>query len=729
MKFENSITIIKESGLFDLEFYKQEYLFDDYEITDFVEHYVKYGYLADFNPNKDFVTSYYINEYREIIENGLNPFADYIINGISENRRINKEMDISMYNFLYSQNNNEREHIEYKEHQHLNLDIKLIAFYLPQYHPFSINDVAWGKGFTEWSNVSRAIPQFVGHYQPRLPSDLGFYDLRLIEVQKEQIKIAKNYGIHGFCFHYYWFDGKKVMDLPIQQFIDNKELDFPFCINWANENWTKKWDGRDNDIILEQKHSKEDDKLFLESVKDILLDDRYIKVDGKVLLMIYRPNLFPNIKQTVKTWRKYAKELGIGELYLVLTHSFEEINPNSLGFDAAVDFSPNDFSFKFEEEKVIFPEEKKINENQLFYNEKYKGLIFDYKSLLSASLEYKKPEYTKFRSLCPSWDNDARKKGNDSIIYHNASPSKYEKWLDHLLEYTNQEMKNNDEKLVFINAWNEWGEGAYLEPDRKYGYSYLEKTYNTISKYQTEIIREVNRTQNKIKRNDTAVIVHLYYVDLWEELSSKLNILNNEFDLYISLTRDITLELITKIKSMFPYVTLFIFENRGRDILPFLKISQYINYLDYKYCCKFHTKKSLHRNDGEKWREELLSSILKNQFTISRIKNLIDNGSGIVVSKDNLFKFGEWVGSNQSLLEELIEKVDKKFNKNLDNDFDFPAGSIFWYNPIIIQPLLTNINYCSFDFEDSQLDGTIAHAIERLFGYLCSLNNLNIKGI
>lgn len=436
------------------------------------EHFINTGWREGRNPNSWFDTNYYLKRYNDIRDAGVEPFSHYIYTGQYEGRQpcySNIASKKSYFSEINGQNNSidyQSSFVDYREHSKLSSDIRLIAWYLPQFHPIPTNDSMWGKGFTEWNNVSKALPQYEKHYQPRLPGELGYYDLRLVEVQKRQIELAKNYGLHGFCYHYYWFDGNKIMDTPLQQVLDNPDLDFPFCINWANENWTKKWDGLDNEVILAQNHSAKDDIAFLESIHPVLTDKRYIKVDGKPLLMLYRPRLFPNIYESVIRWREHARKIGIGELYLVMTHSFEDTDPTSLGFDAAVEFAPNHFRAD------------SITEDQLYYNSGYSGNVYDYESLIKYSIEYAEPRYTKFRSLCPSWDNEARRPGKGTV-FHDSTPEKYERWLAYLVQYT-RDHRAGGEKLLFVNAWNEWAEGAYLEPDRRFGYAYLEATYNVL---------------------------------------------------------------------------------------------------------------------------------------------------------------------------------------------------------------------------------------------------------
>jgi O-antigen biosynthesis protein len=348
--------------------------------------------------------------------------------------------------------------------------VKLIAFYLPQFHPIPENDEWWGKGFTEWTHVARAVPQFLGHYQPRLPGELGFYDLRVLDVQKRQLELARKYGIFGFCFHYYWFAGKRLLDLPLKQFLDNTSLDFPFCLCWANENWTRRWDGLDDEVLVAQAHSPQDDLAFIESVEPILRDKRYIRVNGRPLLIVYRPSLLPDPRQTAQRWRDAAKK-QFGDLYLVAVQAFETVDPRRLGFDAAVEFPPH----KLAEGAPVLSNQMEI------INPDYQGVICDYSYMVDAAKKIYRSDFTLFRGVCPSWDNDARKPGR-GITYQNSTPALYQEWLAEACRYTAKE-PDPDKRLVFINAWNEWSEGAYLEPDRRYGYAYLQATANALKKF------------------------------------------------------------------------------------------------------------------------------------------------------------------------------------------------------------------------------------------------------
>ena len=400
------------------------------------------------------------------LKNKLNKKSDVAALHIGQVDRSKSKQDY--FKFLMEQNNLRANHyipITYPDIPET--DMKLIAFYLPQFHPIPENDEWWGEGFTEWINVTKSVPQFIGHYQPRLPGELGFYDLRIPEIQKRQIELAKQYGIYGFCFHFYWFDGKTLLEKPLEQFLLDPEMDYPFCINWANENWNRGWDGLEDELLISQNHSPEDDIAFIEHVSRYLRNPRYIKINSKPLLIVYRPALLPDPQGTASRWREWCRKNGIGEIFLALTHAFEHINPYDIAFDAAIEFAPN-----------TFPMEDIKNKFNLV-NPEFQGKIFDYHDALTIARNYKKPSYKKFRSVCPSWDNEARKPGRGTI-FANSSPEAYEEWLRIVCDYTINNF-DSDDRIVFINAWNEWAEGAYLEPDRKYGYAYLSKTADVLS--------------------------------------------------------------------------------------------------------------------------------------------------------------------------------------------------------------------------------------------------------
>ena len=347
--------------------------------------------------------------------------------------------------------------------------IKLIAFYLPQFHPTPENNLWWGEGFTELANVTKAKPNFIGHYQPRLPSALGFYDLRVDDIAIRQADLAKQNGIHGFCFYYYWFNGKKILDMPLERILSKNVPDIPFCICWANETWSRRWDGSENDILIAQNHTYEDDVQVIKDLSRFFEHKNYIRINDRPVLLVYRIELFPDIKATANLWRNYCNDEKIGNPYLVYVQSFLQSSlmedPEKFGFDAAMEFPPHGC--------WVTPEE-----NLEVINPDFKGIVFNYQKIIEYYINKKRPAYTWFRGIMPSWDNTARKQ-NNSHIFVNSSPGAYRAWLEELIEETVQ-YNSISEQFIFINAWNEWGEGAYLEPDKKFKCNYLEATHDAL---------------------------------------------------------------------------------------------------------------------------------------------------------------------------------------------------------------------------------------------------------
>ncbi len=351
-------------------------------------------------------------------------------------------------------------------------DIRVLAFYLPQYHPIPENDEWWGKGFTEWTNVSKAKPNFDGHYQPHLPADLGFYDLRVPEVRQAQADLARGAGLAGFCYYYYWFSGRRLLERPLQEVLDTGKPSFPFCICWANENWTRRWDGLESSLLMGQSYTPEDEAALFRDWLPLLRDERYIRVNGKPLVLIYRISLLPEPRRAAATWRRMARDAGLGDVYLAYVQSFDSWargeKPSDFDFDASVEFPPHGCGVPYTGEvEGLAP--------------KFRGALFDYQATAEVCLAKTNPGYAMFRGTMPSWDNTARKQ-DTGHIFLGASPEAYEKWLDGALSYTDR-FACGDERIVFVNAWNEWGEGNHLEPDMRYKHAYLDATRRAISRW------------------------------------------------------------------------------------------------------------------------------------------------------------------------------------------------------------------------------------------------------
>ena len=349
--------------------------------------------------------------------------------------------------------------------------IKAIAIHLPQYHPIPENDEWWGKGFTEWTNVAKATPLFDGHYQPHVPADLGFYDLRLEEARIAQAQLARQYGIHGFCYYHYWFNGKRLLNAPLDAILESGKPDFPFMLCWANENWTRSWDGQDREVLLKQNHNIDDDITHIDFLlKTFFADSRYIKVNGKPFFVVYKPFLFPDINETIKAWRAQAAKAGV-ELYLGYMKTFsDEANTTDLsGFDCAIDFQPHQYDIPVDR---VFPLKSRIKRKLGLHKlPHFVNRIYSYAAYVDAMLKQKlNPKSSIYPGITPGWDNTARRK-KDAVIFVDSSPREYGRWLTHIAnEY------EGEDTYLFINAWNEWAEGNHLEPDAKWGRQYLEQT-------------------------------------------------------------------------------------------------------------------------------------------------------------------------------------------------------------------------------------------------------------
>jgi hypothetical protein len=372
-----------------------------------------------------------------------------------------------------------------KEHAVQHPAVRAIAFHLPQFHPVPENDEWWGKGFTEWTNVARAKPLFPGHYQPHLPADLGFYDLRLPEARAAQAELAASYGIHGFCYYHYWFNGRQVLERPVEAIWQSGEPDFPFCLCWANENWTRRWDGLNDEVLLEQQYTEADDVAHIRALIPFFSDRRYIRVMERPLFLVYRASRFPEPERTAEIWRREAERAGLKGLFLVRVESHTESgDPRAIGFDYSLEFQPK-WAGLFEQRirrRKWWQRRKLRTAEPAFYNH----VIYEYEKLVRQALAAPAPAYSRIPCVCPGWDNSPRRK-EGANIFINSTPEKYERWLREVVNRLKPESEPEDHglisprTLVFINAWNEWAEGNHLEPCQEWGRAYLEATKRGLS--------------------------------------------------------------------------------------------------------------------------------------------------------------------------------------------------------------------------------------------------------
>jgi hypothetical protein len=373
---------------------------------------------------------------------------------------------------------------------------RVIAFYLPQFHPTAENDAWWGSGFSEWSNVARARPLFPGHYQPHLPSELGFYDLRVPEVREMQARLAHGHGIEAFCYYHYWFRGQRPLTRVFDEVLQSGLPEFPFCLLWANENWTRTWDAGARQVLMPQDYDAADDEAHIRYLLDAFRDPRYLQVQGRPLLGIYRVQGMPDPRRTLDRWREVCREEGVADPLVCKfeTHgNFED--PAKFGCDVAAQFLPHGIGERVP--TILTPGCAAGN------------VVFDYEAIVDAYLDLPQPSWTRFPSVFPGWDNASRRRDGQSLIILHNTPQAYERWITAMAAEVKGEPHD---PIIFVNAWNEWAEGAHLEPDDLFGRAFLEATARAVfgSSWTRTPVRPVEETA------PAATFAHLY-LDLYEQ--------------------------------------------------------------------------------------------------------------------------------------------------------------------------------------------------------------------
>ena len=584
-------------------------------------------------------------------------------------------------------------------------EVRALAFYLPQYHPILENDAWWGEGFTDWHNVRKARPLFTNHAQPRTPTDLGYYDLSTQETIERQASMIRSAGLEGVCIYYYWFNGKRFLDEPLELIYRNPEIDLDYCLCWANENWTRAWDGAKNEVLIAQEYSEQDDLDFIVNVSRYFSDKRYIRVHGKPLLLIYRLDILPDPKASIARWRQYCLDEGIGDIFVV-TAQFTDNDPEDYGADAGVEFPPHGLSGS------AFNGVRDVHGLSPFFD----GGLHDYNEMVLSSTA-RAPHPRIFRAATMAWDNTARRPEGAPTIFINGTPARYERWLSRLCQQAKSREK--EERLVFINAWNEWAEGVYLEPDSECGYAYINATRRAVSRCDENIPR-------------IAVVLHLFYWDLVDELAEYISNVPFPFDLYVTATEGIYPQAFSYFNHRFPQVSVNVVEveNRARDIGPFLTKFK-SRYYDYDLVCKVHSKKSPHAPNLSGWRGFLLDRLLSSDAQIREIVGEFDRDPelGLLYPTylPEIRSSISW-GNNRGPMIDLFSWLDIDFDPA--SPCIFPAGSMFWFRPKALSTLIDfDFSMEEFPEESGQTDGTLAHAIERGLLFVVEHNGYRHKAI
>lgn len=489
--------LVRESGLFDKAWYIGAYRDVDPARIDPLLHFIRYGGFEGRNPSPHFDSRHYLITNRDVAERQINPLVHYLRFGRTEMRAALPQARIKASPSVPGQPSSSSETASWDADalrmdaafEALSTDMiaqaepssafngdecKLIAFYLPQFHRVRENSEWWSPGFTEWTNVARGRPNFEGHYQPHIPRELGYYDLSSPATLREQADMARLYGVSGFCFYHYWFSGRRILERPVQQFLES-DIDLNFCLCWANENWTRTWDGDTKSVLLAQEYGPDDALAFITDILPALKDRRYIQVDGKPLLLVYRAKEIPDARGWFDLWRKVAAENGLKGLHIAVVDFYDISTPGEVGADSLVEFPPHKFNGS----------QNHPDRMPALTNPDFAGGVVDYVRMIVQSAKRPVPDFQLFRGIIPSWDNTARRQNTPTIIL-NARPDLFGAWLTFLRRYTRLTNANPDRRLVFINAWNEWGEGCHLEPDMKWGLSYLEETLTSSIASATE---------------------------------------------------------------------------------------------------------------------------------------------------------------------------------------------------------------------------------------------------
>ena len=471
-----------------------------------LQHFLQHRCSGAVSPLPEFDAAFYRMQSPDVVQAGMDPFEHYLVQGAWEGRPASATFDTAWYRDRYLRDQDKvNPLLHYRSHRHLpgffptrpaqDTDIPremrrnttagplfepveplptdaqrramVLAFYLPQFHPIPENDSWWGNGFTEWTNVGRGLPRFAGHYQPRLPRDLGHYRLEGTATLRAQVELARGAGLGGFVYYFYWFNGRRLLDGPLEAMLADRSIDFPFCLMWANENWTRRWDGAEQEVLIAQDYREADEPSLAAELARHFADPRYIRLQGRPVLMVYRASLIPDAAAATARWRAQFRALGEDPVF-IMAQSFGDRDPRRFGMDAAVEFPPHKLTTGLE----------LLNPGLHILDPAASAQVYSYDDLAAAS-GADQVAYPLIRTALPGWDNDARRQGQGMVL-HGSTPAKYQAWLARLVDDAVAHPVL-DTPLVCVNAWNEWAEGAYLEPDVHFGGAYLNATGRAVA--------------------------------------------------------------------------------------------------------------------------------------------------------------------------------------------------------------------------------------------------------
>jgi lipopolysaccharide biosynthesis protein len=524
--------------------------------------------------------------------------------------------------------------------------------------------------------------------------------------------------VGAFCFHYYWFGGRRLLERPLDAFVADETITLPFALCWANENWTRRWDGKEADVLMAQQHSPADDLAVFDDIARYMKSPRYLRVGGRPLLLVYRPDILPDAAATLQRWRARAREHGLGELFLLCSNAFGFSRYAELGFDGLVEFPPHAISTG------------EITEEVEPLNSQFKGRVYHYPTVAEAQIaELEDREDPRFiPGVMPAWDNEARRPGGGHA-FHEAAPEAYWRWLKAALAATRR-LAPPDERLVFINAWNEWAEGAYLEPDRWFGHGFLQATRAALDAEAPRIARDhpiLVRSQREFRKSSDAVLLlHLFYPELTQWFADRLAG-RTDLDLIVTVPELWTDAQLEAVAAAFPRARLLAVENRGRDVLPFLAGLKLARELDYPTFCKLHSKRSPHTVDGDQWRERLVSELVGGAAA-ERARTAFASHPrlGLLAGAEARRRLSEpGVMHNNAL---VMARLGRLLDVRFDDQTEFPAGTMFWGRTAAFARLAEQTpERLEVEPELGRIDGTVAHGLERLMTAIAEASGYTVR--
>ena len=464
--FDASLSDEVVAQAFDASYYLSQYPDIQLAGVDPMKHFLEQGWQEGRDPNGWFSTRYYLKTYPDVVDLKVNPLLHYLKFGKAEARRP-APPSLELSREIFQEHANATAPGPFFESVDPNIGLgltpqaKVLAYYLPQFHAIPENDAFWGTGFTEWRNVSRGQPRFRGHVQPAAPRDLGHYSLDDPEVMRAQIKMAAAAGVHGFCFYYYRFGEKRLLEKPIEHILNDATLDFPFTLMWANENWTRTWDGDENQVLLEQDYDPTHDVGLIDDLARHFVDPRYMRIGDRPLFFVYRVGELPNPAERITQWRAMFEERHSLSPLIFMVQGMGDTDPTLFGLDGAIEFPPH----------KICQDQPRINDALDMLDPDFAGHVISYDEVISRACSEPLPDFPLIKTTVPHWDNEARRPGK-GLAMHGSTPAKFEYWMRQTIAHAAANPVHG-QAIVAVNAWNEWAEAAYLEPDVHFGGAYL----------------------------------------------------------------------------------------------------------------------------------------------------------------------------------------------------------------------------------------------------------------